>query len=81
MKIELTRTAIKDLDQLNQATKERVYKELYKLRDNQAKFKKLKAHEKAGRLRIGEYRVIFELSGEIIYIKSVKHRREVYRDI
>ncbi len=81
MKLELTRVAIKDLDRLEQKTRDKVKEELYKLRDNKAKFKKIKGQEQTGRLRVGEYRVIFEISGETIYIKTVKHRREVYRNL
>ena len=81
MKLELTRTAMKDLDQLEQKIRGNVNEELYKLRDNKARFKKLKGQEHTGRLRVGEYRVIFEISGETIYIKTVKHRREAYRNL
>jgi mRNA interferase RelE/StbE len=31
------------------------------------------------RLRLGEYRVFFTASGEVLHIKRVKHRREAYR--
>jgi mRNA interferase RelE/StbE len=31
------------------------------------------------RLRLGDYRVFFEASGEILHVLNVKHRREAYR--
>jgi mRNA-degrading endonuclease RelE of RelBE toxin-antitoxin system len=31
------------------------------------------------RLRLGDYRVFFTASGEIIHVVRVKHRREAYR--
>lgn len=31
------------------------------------------------RLRIGDYRVLFELEGKTIIVYRVRHRREVYR--
>jgi mRNA-degrading endonuclease RelE of RelBE toxin-antitoxin system len=42
--------------------------------------KKLKPPETGFRLRCGDYRVFFELSGENhIDITGVRHRREAYR--
>ena len=32
------------------------------------------------RLRIGDYRVIFEDAGNVIFIYEVKHRQEAYHD-
>lgn len=32
------------------------------------------------RLRVGDYRIIFEETGNIMFIYEVKHRREAYRD-
>jgi mRNA interferase RelE/StbE len=32
------------------------------------------------RLRVGDYRVIFEVEGDIVSVYEVKHRQEAYRD-
>ncbi|MDO9390367.1 MAG: type II toxin-antitoxin system RelE/ParE family toxin [bacterium] len=31
------------------------------------------------RLRVGDYRVLFELAGKTIIVYRIRHRREVYR--
>lgn len=31
------------------------------------------------RLRVGDYRVLFEIEGEAIIIYRIRHRREAYR--
>lgn len=40
--------------------------------------KKLRAVQKKYRLRVGSYRVLFQLEGPAIFVYAVKHRREVY---
>jgi mRNA interferase RelE/StbE len=40
--------------------------------------KKLSAQEKKYRLRVGVYRILFQLEGSTIFIYAVKHRRDVY---
>jgi mRNA interferase RelE/StbE len=40
--------------------------------------KKLSQHAPGYRLRVGDYRVLFDLEGRRILIADVKHRREAY---
>jgi mRNA interferase RelE/StbE len=40
--------------------------------------KKLTAREHKYRLRVGIYRVLFQLEGSAIFVYAVKHRREAY---
>lgn len=40
--------------------------------------KKLTAREHKYRLRVGSYRVLFQLGGSTIFVYAVKHRREAY---
>jgi mRNA interferase RelE/StbE len=44
---------------------------------------KLEASEKLFRVRIGDYRVVYEVDGKakLITIQYVRHRRDVYRHI
>jgi mRNA interferase RelE/StbE len=44
---------------------------------------KIKGSRKDWRLRIGDYRVLYEINNVIktITIMRIKHRREVYRDL
>jgi mRNA interferase RelE/StbE len=40
--------------------------------------KRLHRAEPGYRLRVGEYRVLFDLDGAKIVVRRVRHRREVY---
>jgi mRNA interferase RelE/StbE len=40
--------------------------------------KRLTAREQKYRLRVGTYRVLFQLEGSAIFVYAVKHRREAY---
>ena len=40
--------------------------------------KKLSAQEKKYRLRVGAYRILFQLEGPTIFVYAVKHRRDAY---
>ena len=83
MKVNITRRAEKDLINLDPELRIRIYKALYKLRDGEVTFKKLKGLENTRRLRVGDYRIVFEVDEikKVIYIRYIKHRKEVYRDI
>ncbi len=40
--------------------------------------KKLTAQEHKYRLRVGSYRVLFQLEGPTVFVYAVKHRKEAY---
>jgi mRNA interferase RelE/StbE len=40
--------------------------------------KKLTARENKYRLRVGTYRILFELEGSTVFVYAVKHRSEAY---
>jgi mRNA interferase RelE/StbE len=44
---------------------------------------KLKGHKNLWRIRIAEYRVIYEINDRtrVVDVSIVRHRREVYRDL
>lgn len=81
--IEYEPEAIADLHKLTQTVRERVVKKINWLADNfdQINPQSLTA-DLAGlfKLRVGDYRVIYEFKREeeIIFIDRVRHRREVY---
>ncbi len=47
--------------------------------DLAGQIKKLKADKSAYRLRVGDYRVLFELENDLIDVYDVGHRKDVYR--
>jgi mRNA interferase RelE/StbE len=33
------------------------------------------------KLRVGDYRVVFKVEGEMVYILGIRHRKSVYEDV
>ena len=33
------------------------------------------------KLRVGDYRVVFKVEGEIIYVLAIRHRKNIYEDV
>lgn len=82
MQIELRKTAVKDLSNLSKSTKEIIHIKLQELINfpNVANIKKLTNFEPAYRLRIGDYRVLFDVvNNEKVLIGRVLHRKESYK--
>jgi len=83
--VEFTPVADKDLDNLTHITITRILKRIQKVRtDPRAYAKPLKAvSTPTYSLRVGDYRVLFELDDETMKmnILMVRHRSIVYRDI
>lgn len=76
----LTHRAARDLERLDLPTRRRI---LAKLRDLAAdplpRARRLSDPRLGGfRYRIGDYRVIFDLEGDIVVVLRVGHRREIY---
>ncbi|MEH1864636.1 MAG: type II toxin-antitoxin system RelE/ParE family toxin [Nostoc sp.] len=82
--IEFTKGAIKQLNKLPSNIKNRIDSKILNLstepRPNGVK--KLKDEENTYRLRVGEYRVIYEIYDDILLISIIKvgHRSKVYED-
>ncbi|REJ58006.1 MAG: type II toxin-antitoxin system RelE/ParE family toxin [Microcystis aeruginosa TA09] len=77
--------AVNDLDQLTQTTRIRILKKIEWLKNN---FDQILSLSLTGnlsgfyKLRIGDYRVIYEFDKEkyIIYVNRIGHRREIYEE-
>jgi len=81
MNLTISEKARKHLDKLDNTIAVRIYKAFTKLRKEIAKFKRLKGADKTNSLRVGNYRIIFEVKSDTINILSIEHRREVYRNL
>ncbi len=46
--------------------------------DLSGQVRKLAAHEHKYRLRVGTYRILFQLEAATIFVYAVKHRKEAY---
>lgn len=78
--IEIKPLALKDLDALTKDMANRILDKTETLRDNlSGNVKRLTNHTPEYRLRIGDYRVLFEVEGDKITVYRVKHRKDAYR--
>jgi mRNA interferase RelE/StbE len=72
--------AVKDIESLSSTFQLRVIKKIEEMSDNlKGDVKHLTDSTPEFRLRVGDYRVLFEIEGERIIIYRIRHRREAYR--
>jgi len=78
-KISFYSKALKQLEKLDQVTQKRIIEKVRLLSDNlQGDVKKLTDFTPEFRLRVGDYRILFEIEAETIFIHLIKHRKEAY---
>lgn len=82
--IIVTKSIQKDLDNLPNDIKPRIYSKISKLSEDPHPdgVTKLKGYENEYRIRIGDYRVRYEIldKDETVLLLQCKHRREVYKN-
>lgn len=79
MYIRYTKTAVKNIEVLDKPSKQRIKTSIEKLPFGD--IKKLKGYQNDYRLRVGNFRVLFSLEGDIIIIKDVLPRGQAYKRI
>lgn len=81
-KIEIKKSAAKEIENLPSTVLIRVISHIQELVNDPRPVgcKKLSGDEKY-RLRVGDYRILYEIEDEIVtvYVVKVAHRKEVYR--
>ena len=81
--IEILRSAQKQLSKINRQDQDRIISSIESLANNPRPdgCRKLSGRPAAWRIRIGSYRVIYELQHEklIVLVVKIGHRREIYR--
>jgi len=78
-KVEFAPRAAKDLRALDKDIAGRIVSSIQSLEsDLSGDIKSLKNFDYGYRLRVGDYRVLFDLERDLITIRRVKHRREAY---
>ena len=74
----------KDLDKLDRVVRQRIAKKLQYFLEQGAPlvFARQLVHSNIGsyRFRVGHYRIVFDVDGDIFQVVSIKHRGDVYRD-
>jgi mRNA interferase RelE/StbE len=78
--IKIQDSAYKDLKKIGNPIAIKILKHIEKLQDypNISNIKKLKNYNPTHRLRVGDYRVLFNIKDEIIIIGRIKHRKDAY---
>ena len=76
----LTNHAIKDLKNLNEITQKQIKEKLKDYSSNPYQYAKKLTDPIIGeyRFRIGDYRVIFDISGNNIIVLRIGHRKNIY---
>jgi mRNA interferase RelE/StbE len=80
MQIEILDKAIKDLQKIDKLQANKILESICKLENypNISNIKKLINHNPTYRLRVGNYRVLFDISDDIVVIGRIRHRKDVY---
>jgi mRNA interferase RelE/StbE len=72
--------AVKDIKRLPTRVQSRILAKVEEMSDNlKGDVKRLSESAYEYRLRVGDYRVLFEVEGKSIVIYRIRHRREAYR--
>ncbi|WP_013325584.1 type II toxin-antitoxin system RelE family toxin [Gloeothece verrucosa] len=83
-RIELDKKAAKDFKGLPSDIQKRIKEAIDKLQYDPRPpgCKKLKAFQPPMRIRVGDYRILYEVDDleKIVYIGGIGHRREIYGD-
>jgi mRNA interferase RelE/StbE len=80
MLISFQESALKDLKKIDKTEAKKILEAIKKLEYYPLVFniKKLTNYYPPYRFRIGNYRVLFDIEDENIYISFIKHRKEAY---
>ena len=79
MNVEYSSQAVADLDSLPLRHAEQVARKIARLQNGLVgDIKALTNATQGYRLRSGDYRVLFDLDGDTILIRSIKNRRDAY---
>ncbi|MEQ1604807.1 MAG: type II toxin-antitoxin system RelE/ParE family toxin [Pyrinomonadaceae bacterium] len=77
--VEISPRARKDLRKIDAETSDRILLRIAALNDDLAgDVKRLTDFEPEYRLRVGNYRILFDLEDNKVVVRRVKHRREAY---
>jgi mRNA interferase RelE/StbE len=72
--------SLKDLSRLREADQRRAMARIEGLQDNLAgDVKRLTNFTPEYRLRVGDYRVLFEVEGAVVVVYRLLHRKDAYR--
>ena len=77
--IEFKPRAIKDMKSFTPEDRRRIMSKIEALQNNlSGDVKRLTNFTPEYRLRVGDYRILFETEGDIVLIYRIKHRKDAY---
>jgi mRNA interferase RelE/StbE len=78
--IQISSRAERELKRLERTTKNRIIKAIFELIENSRPpgCRKVKTSEGLWRIRVGDWRVGYEINGNTVTIVTIGHRREFY---
>ncbi|MCK4906549.1 MAG: type II toxin-antitoxin system RelE/ParE family toxin [Spirochaetes bacterium] len=81
MKINIRKSAIKDLKKIDYKSKEKIHLKILDLKNfpNVSNIKKLTNFEPAYRIRVENYRILFDVLENTIYVGRILHRKDSYK--
>ena len=81
MKINIRRSAIKDLKKINHKNREKIHLTIAELKNfpDISNLKKLTNFEPAYRRRVGDYRILFDVLEDTLEIGRILHRKDSYK--
>jgi mRNA-degrading endonuclease RelE of RelBE toxin-antitoxin system len=81
MKIKISDVARKNINKLSGDIKNKIYDKIKGLSTGKTRYKRLQ-DSSIYSCRMGDYRILFDIDSKGNYtIRTVRHRREVYRNI
>ena len=81
MIVKLDKKALKDLSKINRVSVQKILAKIEKLESfpQVSNFKKLTNFKPPFRLRVGDYRILFDVEENVITVYRVRHRKESYK--
>lgn len=81
MIVNIDKKAIKDLSKIDKKEVEKILLKIENLEDypDVPNLKKLTKFDPPFRLRVGDYRVLFDVEGNTVTVYRIRHRRESYK--
>jgi addiction module RelE/StbE family toxin len=77
----ISRRFEKDLRRLDRQTQQRILRALESLEEDAYRGEKVVAQETGNwKLRVGDWRIRYDIVGSQVHLLRVRHRREVYRE-
>ena len=83
--VELKKSAVKTLHKLHQPIQKRIVDKLSEIENSlpPSAETKLKGNNPFHRIRVGDYRIIYEIQNDILVILVIKvgHRKDIYKQL